>query len=118
MNTSVHGTQFSPRCTGTGVLQGQRNNDMGQTVTGETVMGKTVVVMCSLLDILEAIKLDVANIKIYCLQLAPVENAVDFEQEFLDKILVTAGKFDVFRSLLQRASQVIGSYRQWPNEQC
>lgn len=63
---------------------GNRNNDMAELVKG----------MRSLLSVLEAMKLDVANHQIRCLRPALIEDTVNFEQRFfLKKIAV--GRIDV-----------------------
>ncbi|CAI4211571.1 unnamed protein product [Parascedosporium putredinis] len=54
---------------------GNRNNDMGELVKG----------MRSLLSVLEAMKLDVANHQIRCLRPALIEDTVNFEQRFFAK---------------------------------
>lgn len=54
---------------------GNRNNDMGELVKG----------MRSLLSVLEAMKLDVANHQIRCLRPMLIEDTVHFEQRFFYK---------------------------------
>lgn len=54
---------------------GNRNNDMGELVKG----------MRSLLNVLEAMKLDVANHQIRCLRPMLIEDTVHFEQRFFYK---------------------------------
>lgn len=62
---------------------GNRNNDMGELVKG----------MRSLLSVLEAMKLDVANHQIRCLRPALIEDTVNFEQRFFAKKMA-AGKVE------------------------
>lgn len=64
--------------------RGNRNNDMSELVKG----------MRSLLSVLEAMKLDVANHQIRCLRPALIEDTVNFEQRFFLK-KIAAGKIDV-----------------------
>lgn len=63
---------------------GNRNNDMGELVKG----------MRSLLSVLEAMKLDVANHQIRCLRPVLIEDTVHFEQRFFYK-KITAGKISI-----------------------
>ena len=55
--------------------RGNRNNDVDELVKG----------MCSLLSVLEAMKLDVANHQIRCLRPLLIEDTVHFEQRFFYK---------------------------------
>ncbi|ERT00162.1 hypothetical protein HMPREF1624_03531 [Sporothrix schenckii ATCC 58251] len=55
--------------------RGNRNNDVAELVRG----------MCSLLSVLEAMKLDVANHQIRCLRPLLIEDTVHFEQRFFYK---------------------------------
>ncbi|KAH7112423.1 T-complex protein 11-domain-containing protein [Dactylonectria macrodidyma] len=61
----------------TQLSSGNRNNDIDELVNG----------MCSLLSVLEAMKLDVANHQIRCLRPAMIEETTAFEQRFLMKKL-------------------------------
>ncbi|KAJ4306701.1 Protein SOSEKI 1 [Collariella sp. IMI 366227] len=63
---------------------GNRNNDMTELVKG----------MRNLLNVLEAMKLDVANHQIRCLRAALIEDTVHFEQRFFVKKL-QAGKLSI-----------------------
>ncbi len=63
---------------------GNRTNNMGQLVKG----------MRSLLSVLEAMKLDVANHQIRCLRPMLIEDTVHFEQRFFHKKIQT-GKLDI-----------------------
>lgn len=64
--------------------RGNRNNDMGELVKG----------MCSLLGVLEAMKLDVANHQIRCLRPHLIEDTVLFEQRFFCK-KIQSGRLDI-----------------------
>ncbi|KAL1903392.1 Protein SOSEKI 1 [Sporothrix stenoceras] len=55
--------------------RGNRDNDVAELVKG----------MCSLLSVLEAMKLDVANHQIRCLRPLLIEDTVHFEQRFFHK---------------------------------
>ncbi|PKS12211.1 hypothetical protein jhhlp_001510 [Lomentospora prolificans] len=83
---------------------GNRNNDMGQLVKG----------MKSLLSVLEAMKLDVANHQIRCLRPALIEDTVNFEQRFFLK-KIAAGKIDVdtakiwYRDACERYSSILSN---------
>lgn len=73
---------------------GNRNNDMPELVKG----------MRTLLNVLEAMKLDVANHQIYCLRPALIEDTVRFEKQFfLDKILSGNIELDTSRRWYQNA---------------
>jgi hypothetical protein len=63
---------------------GNRNNDMGELVKG----------MRTLLSVLEAMKLDVANHQIRCLRPVLIEDTVHFEQRFFLK-KIQGGKLNV-----------------------
>ncbi|KAH8778827.1 T-complex protein 11-domain-containing protein [Diaporthe sp. PMI_573] len=63
---------------------GNRNNDMAELVKG----------MRSLLSVLEAMKLDVANHQIRCLRPMLIEDTVHFEQRFFYK-KITANRLDI-----------------------
>ncbi|SPO05673.1 related to SOK1 protein [Cephalotrichum gorgonifer] len=63
---------------------GNKNNDMGELVKG----------MRSLLSVLEAMKLDVANHQIRCLRPVLIEDTVHFEQRFFFK-KIESRKLDV-----------------------
>ncbi|CRK14365.1 hypothetical protein BN1708_002639 [Verticillium longisporum] len=69
---------------------GNRNNDMGELVLG----------MRGLLEVLEAMKLDVANHQIRCLRPVLIEDTVHFEQRFF------------FKRIQQRRVDV-GPAREW-----
>jgi hypothetical protein len=64
--------------------RGNQNNDMNELVKG----------MRSLLSVLEAMKLDVANHQIRCLRPVLIEDTVHFEQRFFFKKIQT-GKLDI-----------------------
>lgn len=68
---------------------GNQNNDMGELVKG----------MRSLLSVLEAMKLDVANHQIRCLRPVLIEDTVHFEQRYFFKKIVS-GKMDVVAAKL------------------
>ena len=63
---------------------GNRTNNMGELVKG----------MRSLLSVLEAMKLDVANHQIRCLRPVLIEDTVHFEQRFFQKKIQT-GRLDI-----------------------
>ncbi|CAN8103635.1 unnamed protein product [Discula destructiva] len=63
---------------------GNRSNDMGELVKG----------MRSLLSVLEAMKLDVANHQIRCLRPMLIEDTVHFEQRFFYK-KIQGGRLDI-----------------------
>lgn len=69
--------------------RGNRNNDMDELVRG----------MRTLLSVLEAMKLDVANHQIRCLRPVLIEDTVHFEQRFFLKKM-QAGKFDPYEARL------------------
>ncbi|KAK0652081.1 T-complex protein 11-domain-containing protein [Cercophora newfieldiana] len=66
---------------------GNRNNDMDELVKG----------MRSLLSVLEAMKLDVANHQIRCLRPVLIDDTVNFEQRFFMKKM-QAGRLDVTKA--------------------
>ncbi|KAH6666474.1 SOK1 protein [Plectosphaerella plurivora] len=64
---------------------GNRNNDMNELVQG----------MRNLLEVLEAMKLDVANHQIRCLRPVLIEDTVHFEQRFVTRKAVPQRKVDL-----------------------
>ncbi|MBE3049033.1 TCP11 family protein [Candidatus Bathyarchaeota archaeon] len=68
---------------------GNQNNDMGELVKG----------MRSLLSVLEAMKLDVANHQIRCLRPVLIEDTVHFEQRYFFK-KIHSGKTDILPATL------------------
>ncbi|RFU27810.1 hypothetical protein B7463_g8528, partial [Scytalidium lignicola] len=71
----------------TQISEGDRNQDINLLIEG----------IKSLLGILEAMKLDVANHQIRCLREILIEDTVQFEQKFFAKKIV-AGKLDIQRA--------------------
>lgn len=65
--------------------RGNRNNDMSELVRG----------MRSLLSVLEAMKLDVANHQIRCLRPVLIEDTVHFEQRYFFKKIAHSRKMDI-----------------------
>ncbi|KAL8380700.1 hypothetical protein RB595_005127 [Gaeumannomyces hyphopodioides] len=68
--------------------KGNRNNDIGLLVQG----------MRSLLSVLEAMKLDVANHQIRCLRPVLIEDTAHFQQRFFHKKLQARSKVDTVRA--------------------
>lgn len=81
---------------------GNRNNDMDELVKG----------MRSLLSVLEAMKLDVANHQIRCLRPVLIDDTVNFEQRFFMR-KIQSGKIDAGKATAwYREAQMNASRRQ------
>lgn len=86
---------------------GNKNMDLDELVTG----------MRSLLNVLEAMKLDVANHQIRCLRPALIEDTIHFEQKFFLKRM-ESGKTDISmsRQWYKEAEQAYADSRMHPSQ--